>query len=238
MTAIAAWNSGQQNLTGDGDPLRVGVGLVTANTFEVLGARPMLGRAFTAEEDVPNGAAGRRPRLSAVAGALRRRSKHHRTEGPVQRRAGGRSSASCPRGSGCRPTSPRMRPSPRELWRPQQLRHDLAQSAATATTCATLAPGQTAASGHRGTARADDAATEQGAYPERDAVHGLRRAIDEEIRGGIRPALWMLIGAVGSCCSSRARTSRTCCSCAATRDCARWRCAPPSARRRIVWCGS
>ena len=29
----------QQNLTGDGEPVRVGVGLVTANAFEVLGAR-------------------------------------------------------------------------------------------------------------------------------------------------------------------------------------------------------
>ena len=56
MTAIAAWNSGQQNLTGDGEPVRIGVGFVTANLFDVLGARPLLGRVMTAEEDVPNGA--------------------------------------------------------------------------------------------------------------------------------------------------------------------------------------
>ena len=48
MTAIAAWNSGQQNLTGDGEPLRIGVGFVTANLFDVLGARPQLGRVLTA----------------------------------------------------------------------------------------------------------------------------------------------------------------------------------------------
>ena len=36
--------------------MRVGVGFVTANTFDVLGARPLLGRVITAEEDVPNGA--------------------------------------------------------------------------------------------------------------------------------------------------------------------------------------
>src|SRR5215207_2910879 len=51
VTAIAAWNSGQQNLTGDGEPIRIGVGFVTANLFDVLGARPMLGRVMTPEED-------------------------------------------------------------------------------------------------------------------------------------------------------------------------------------------
>ena len=55
MTAIGAWSPGQQNLTGDGEPVRIGVGSVTANLFDVLGARPLLGRMFTAEEDVPNG---------------------------------------------------------------------------------------------------------------------------------------------------------------------------------------
>ena len=33
MTGIAGWNTGQQNLTGDGEPLRVGVGFVTANAL-------------------------------------------------------------------------------------------------------------------------------------------------------------------------------------------------------------
>src|SRR5215204_6120950 len=55
MTSIAAWSSGQQNLTGDGEPLRVGVGFVTANLFDVLGARPMLGRVISKQEDAPNG---------------------------------------------------------------------------------------------------------------------------------------------------------------------------------------
>ena len=43
---VAAWSSGQANLTGDGDPVRVGVASVTPNTFLVLGAEPLLGRAF------------------------------------------------------------------------------------------------------------------------------------------------------------------------------------------------
>ena len=55
LSAVAAWDVEQENLTGDGDPMRVGVGRVSANTFEVLGARPLLGRAIRPEEDVPNG---------------------------------------------------------------------------------------------------------------------------------------------------------------------------------------
>ena len=56
VTGIGAWGTGQQNLTGDGEPLRIGVGFVTANLFDVLGARPMLGRGITDEEDRPNAA--------------------------------------------------------------------------------------------------------------------------------------------------------------------------------------
>jgi hypothetical protein len=36
--AVAAWESGQANLTGGSEPERVGIGRVTANTFDVLGA--------------------------------------------------------------------------------------------------------------------------------------------------------------------------------------------------------
>jgi putative ABC transport system permease protein len=48
---VAAWESGQVNLTGGVQPERVGVGRVTANTFEVLGARPLHGRGFQRGED-------------------------------------------------------------------------------------------------------------------------------------------------------------------------------------------
>src|SRR4051812_21480417 len=52
---VAAWGEGQVNLTGDGEPERVAAASVTANLFPVLGATPVLGRTFTAAEDVPNG---------------------------------------------------------------------------------------------------------------------------------------------------------------------------------------
>jgi hypothetical protein len=55
LSEVAAWNDGQVNLTGDGDPERVAAGAVTANTFSMLGVSPLFGRTFLAAEDVPNG---------------------------------------------------------------------------------------------------------------------------------------------------------------------------------------
>ena len=80
MTAIGAWRTGQQNLTGDGEPVRIGVGFVTANLFDVLGSRPLIGRIITRGGRRPERPAGRRARLSALAGALRRRSDRDRQE--------------------------------------------------------------------------------------------------------------------------------------------------------------
>jgi putative ABC transport system permease protein len=48
--SAGAWGGTQVNLTGDGDPIRVGAAVITANLFDVLGAPPLLGRAFTAAE--------------------------------------------------------------------------------------------------------------------------------------------------------------------------------------------
>jgi len=55
LASVGAWEDGQVNLTGDGEPERVAYGGVTANLFDVLGSSPIAGRTFRAEEDVPNG---------------------------------------------------------------------------------------------------------------------------------------------------------------------------------------
>jgi putative ABC transport system permease protein len=51
LADVAHWQVNRVSLTGEGEALRVGVGYVSASTFSVLGARPLLGRVFTAEED-------------------------------------------------------------------------------------------------------------------------------------------------------------------------------------------
>ncbi len=55
LSEVAAWDDGQVNLTGDGDPERVSAASVTANLFSTLGVSPIRGRVFSEAEDVPNG---------------------------------------------------------------------------------------------------------------------------------------------------------------------------------------
>ena len=196
MTAIAAWNSGQQNLTGDGEPVRIGVGFATANLFEVLGVRPMLGRVFTAEEDVPNA------NPVAVLGYPIWQSRYGAdpnvigktlliNDVPVQV-------------IGVMPEGFRLptdfnddAAEPTQLWRPQgwdmtQLSRNHGYFAA-----ATLAPGQTAASATDELRAMTKRLTEQGAYPVQMQFSAFAVPIEEEIRGGIKPAMWLLMGAVG-----------------------------------------
>jgi len=47
---VGAWSGAQVNLTGDGDPIRVGAAFVTPNLFRVLGVTPHAGRDFTEAE--------------------------------------------------------------------------------------------------------------------------------------------------------------------------------------------
>src|SRR5215470_17934293 len=55
LESVAAWGGGEANLTGGGEPVRIGVAQITANTFETLGSQPVQGRGFTPEEDLPGG---------------------------------------------------------------------------------------------------------------------------------------------------------------------------------------
>jgi putative ABC transport system permease protein len=58
LHTIAAWSDGQINVTGGGaEPERVAYAQATANIFDALVVRPVVGRTYTAEEDVPNGPA-------------------------------------------------------------------------------------------------------------------------------------------------------------------------------------
>jgi predicted permease len=55
LQEVGAWGEGQVNLTGDGEPERLSSANVSANLFSTLGVRPIIGRTFTASEDVPSG---------------------------------------------------------------------------------------------------------------------------------------------------------------------------------------
>jgi putative ABC transport system permease protein len=55
IAEAAWWETGQSNLTGDGDAVRVGVAAVSASVFSTLGVSPTLGRGFLPEEDRDGG---------------------------------------------------------------------------------------------------------------------------------------------------------------------------------------
>ena len=62
---------------------------------------------------------------------------------------------------------------------------------------AMLAPGQTAATATEELRAIAPRLTEQGAYPAAMKFTAFAVPLDEEIRGGVRPAMWLLMGAVG-----------------------------------------
>ena len=53
LESVAAYDSSTATLIGTGDPLHVEVGVVSANVLSVLRTKPMLGRDFTDAEDKP-----------------------------------------------------------------------------------------------------------------------------------------------------------------------------------------
>src|SRR5687767_15900107 len=53
FSSLAAYRTVSYNLTGEGNPERLLAGRVSAGLFKLLGAQPILGRDFLAEEDQP-----------------------------------------------------------------------------------------------------------------------------------------------------------------------------------------
>ena len=53
LEGVAEFSAMTFNLLGNGEPVQVQAGIVTGNYFDVMGLRPVLGRAFTAADDGP-----------------------------------------------------------------------------------------------------------------------------------------------------------------------------------------
>ena len=99
---VALAIGGNENLTGGGEPERIGTIRVSSNLLPMLGVRPALGRLFTADEDRA-GAAG--TALLAHGTWLRRYGGDAAAVGRIadrQRRRATASSACCPPPSRCR----------------------------------------------------------------------------------------------------------------------------------------
>jgi putative ABC transport system permease protein len=197
MTAVAAWSSGQQNLTGDGEPVRVGVGFVTANTFDVLGVNPLLGRTFTAEEDRPNGPPAVilgyhlwQNRYGGDRSVLGR--KLSLNDVPVE------VVGVMPEGFKLPTDFTDDAAEPSQLWRPFQMNMSgLVRGSHGYYAAGVLAPGQTAASATEELRAITQRLTDRGDYPPQMKFSAFAVSLDDEIRGDLRPAMWLLMGAVG-----------------------------------------
>jgi predicted permease len=195
--SAAAWSSGDANLTGGGaEAVRVGTAFITANTFEVLGANPVLGRGFTAEEDRDGG-----PPVAVLSyGIWQNRfggdsdvlGQTIEVDGVARRVVG-----VMPRGFALPTDFTVDAASPSQLWLPAQLdpaSTDHGNHGYYA--AARLKPGATA---EKATAELKAHAatlTRQGTYPETMRFEAFAVPVEQEIRGPARQALTLVFGAV------------------------------------------
>ena len=196
MTDVAFWANTSQNLTDAGEPVRLTVGLVSANTFDVLGTRPLLGRTFTADDDRPNG-----PPVAVLGYGL-----WEAQFGGDRALIGRRIMLNdvpvevigvMPEGFRLPTDFTQDAAEPTQLWRPLRLGPVNRVARHTFYAAAVLAPGQTPETATAELRAITQRLTEQGAYPPQMQFTAFAVGLDQEIRGELRPAMWLLMGAVG-----------------------------------------
>jgi putative ABC transport system permease protein len=193
LAAVTAWSTGQVNLTGNGDPERVGAAQVTANVLDVLGAAPLAGRGFRPGED----AAGDGAAVVLIGHGL------------WQRRFGGDSSVVgrliqidgrsmevigvMPQGFRL-PTDFREDfAEPSELWTPLVLDADPDNRGNHGLyAAALLASGATAASANAELKAITTAFTREGLYPAAMRFEAVAVTFVDEILAPVKPALWLV----------------------------------------------
>ena len=195
LTGVGFWANTSHNLTDAGEPARLTVGLVSANLFDVLGARPLLGRVLTEDDDRPAS-----PPVAILSHGLWQ-SRFNSDAGIVGRRImlnGVPVEVIGVMRKGFRlPTDFTVdAPEPTEMWRPFRLARPN-RSAHTLYAAAVLAPGETPASATAELQAITRRLTEQGEYHREMQFSAFAVSLDDEIRGGVRPAMWLLMGAAG-----------------------------------------
>jgi putative ABC transport system permease protein len=195
---VGAWSATSVNLTGEAEPERVSAAAVSAHLFEALGVEPVLGRAFTEEEDLPG-----QDQVAILSYGLWQR----RYGGEPERigktiQIDGRARTLL----GVMPPDFKLPLDYQGDAGPTQIYVPLALDPKTAPqnrgnhglfAAARLAPGVSA---EQATAELKTMAarwTQEGLYPEEMRFEALALPVREEIVAGIRPQLLLLLGAVG-----------------------------------------
>ena len=194
LSEVAAWGEGQVNLTGDGDPERVSSANVTANLFSTLGVGAMMGRTFSAAEDVRNG-----PNVVVLGHALWSR-RYGADPGIVGRTV--QINGNTYEVTGVMPPgfvlpTDYQNPEPSQLWLPLQMDPaSMDHGSHGLYAAARLTPGATvrqAADELHGIAVA---MTAEGLYPRQMQFDTVVLSLTDEVVGNVRRAIWLLFGAV------------------------------------------
>ena len=186
---VGAWSTTQANLTGaNAEPERVGAAQVTPNVFTALGARPLHGRTFTADEEVQGrdtvvilGHALWQRRFGGDPGVLHR-----------QIRVDGRDLTVVgimPQGFQLPTDYGEDFAEPTELWTPltdQPVEPERGNHGLYAV--ARLAPGATIAQANQELRAITPARTREGAYPEAMRFEAFAVSARREMLGTVRPA--------------------------------------------------
>jgi putative ABC transport system permease protein len=195
VSEVGAWSDGQVNITGDGEPERVPAAQITANLLSVLGVSPLSGRTFTTAEDVPNG-----PDLAIIGHGLWTR--RYAADPSIV----GRSIQLNGRPYQVIGIMPRDfvlptdfgNPAPTQLWTPLQIDPATTDHGNHGFYAAgRLKPGVTvkaAADEFHGIAQA---MTSEGFYPVQMQFDTVLLSLTDEVVGGVRRAILLLLGAVG-----------------------------------------
>ena len=195
LADVAAWDDGQVNLTGDGEPERVAYAGVTANLFSVLGVSPIKGRVFTPAEDLRNG-----PRVVILGYGLWQR-RYGGDPNIVGRRI--QIDAEAYEVVGVMPAdfvlpTDFQNPAPSALWTPEGWDHTSTDHGSHGYyAAARLKPGVTAAQARDDLHALAQRWTQQGLYPPQMGFDTVVLSLRDEVVGTVRRAIWLVFGAVG-----------------------------------------
>lgn len=187
---MAAYSDALFNLTGEGEPERVWGMIATPELFATLGVRPLLGRDFTAEDGAPN----------APGGVILSHGLWQRRFGASREIIGQRIQVNGETYNviGVMPPGFRFLDKKFELWRSFNADAEVRASRRFyyLTAIGRLKPGVTFVRAQADLEIVAKRLAEQ--FPPTNQGHGVNLfALDEEERGRVRPALTLLLAAVG-----------------------------------------
>ncbi|MFI5179246.1 MAG: ADOP family duplicated permease, partial [Vicinamibacterales bacterium] len=200
MTAIAAWDVTRVTLTGAGEATRVGAAYVTFNTFDVFGVHPILGRSFSEAEARAEG--GRQPMLVTLSYGLWQRqfggdpdvlSRTLEVDGRPVRILG-----VMPRDFQLSTDFGNDAAEPTQLWMPLYFDPSRTDRGSHSFYGAgRLKAGVTPRQGSDDLASFAASLTSEGQYTPQEHFTMFALPVSEEILGGVRRPLYVLLGAVG-----------------------------------------